>query len=241
MKKLMIALLLMLSALMLTACGEKKAETPMATTTTKVPTVINASEYTLYQNIFYNDYGSRYDGKQVSKRGVFTSIQDEFSGMTRYYVWGNLDQTLCCDWQWELQVEDPSVLPAVGSLIDVSGTFKSDESALDGYWIANAKVETLTAYKGATADIDMTTMSGTLERVQLVNMVNLKEAFEGKTVFAYGRIYDSENLQDPYYDGSWVTSFSTDQSVPAVGTSVVLRAVMEDGVLAKATIETTNN
>ena len=237
-KKLMLVLVLLCSVLLLSACGEKKDAAPLAASTGKVPTVINAAEYTLYQNIFYNNYASQYDGKSVSKRGVLATIQDEYNGMTRYYVWGYLDNTLCCDWQWELQVDDPSVLPANGSLIDVSGTFAYNENALDGYWINGAKVSTLTAYTGAKADVDMTTMSDTLERVQILNFQGYPEQFEGKTVFAFGRISDMTNIEDPYYgSASWIAGFSTSETVPAIGTNVVLRGTLAGGVISEAKIE----
>ena len=183
-KKMLLVLLLLCAVLLLSACGEKKEAVTLATSTAKVPTVLNSAEYTLYQNIFYNDYAKQYDGKSVSKRGVFTTIQDEYFGRTRYYVWGYLDNTLCCDWQWELQLDDTANLPANGSLIDVTGTFASNENALDGYWINGAKITTLTTYTGTKADVDMTTMSDTLERVQILDVQNYPEAFEGKSVFA---------------------------------------------------------
>lgn len=235
----MLTALLLCAVLLLSACGEKKEAAPLATSTGKVPTVINAAEYTLYQNIFFNNYGPQYDGKQVSKRGIFTTIQDAYNGVTRYYVWGYLDQTLCCDWQWELKLDDPSGLPANGSLIDVTGTFASNEEALDGYWIKDAKVSTLTAYTGAQADVNMTTMSDTLERVQVLNYQMFPDQFEGKSVFAFGAISDTENIEDPYYgSASWVTGFASSDTIPAIGTYVVLRGVLNGGVISEAKIET---
>ena len=239
-KRLTFVLLLLCAALLLSACGEKKDAAPLATSTAKVPVVINSAEYTLYQNVFYNNYAPQYDGKSVTKRGVLAVVQDAYSDMTRYYVWGYLDQTLCCDWQWELQLDDPSVLPAVGSLIDVKGTFAANENALDGYWIKDAQVTTLTAYTAAVADVDMTTMSDTLERVQVLNFMAHPDQFEGKSVFAYGRIADVFTLEDPYYgSASWVASFTTEETVPAIGTNVVLRGTLKDGVIAEAKIEST--
>lgn len=239
-KRIVLVLMVLMAAVLLSACGEKK-ETTVASATGKVPTVINSSEYMLYQNIFFNDYGPQYDGKSVTKRGVFTTIHDAFNDTTRYYVWGNLDNTLCCDWQWEFKVDDPSVLPTNGSLISVTGKFVSDNAALDGYWIVDPKVEIQSTYVGATADLDMTTMSGTLERVQVINYTNYPEKFEGQTVFAYGRVNDVVSFQDPYYDGSWVASFSTTDEVPAIGTSIVLRGVLNDAVINDAKIEVTNS
>ena len=242
-KKIVLVFLIVLAASLLCGCGDAKKDqaSEFAETATKMPTVLNQAEYTLYQNIFYNSYGPRYDGKSVTKRGIFTTIKDAYNGTTRYYVWGNLDQTLCCDWQWEFTLDDPSVLPTNGSLVDVSGTFASDEKALDGYWIKDAKVNTLTKYVGATADVDMTTMSGTLERVQVQNFNFAPEQFDGKSVFAYGRIYDMTNYQDPYYDGSWYSAFSTTETVPAIGTSVILRGTLSNAVITDAKIEVKNN
>ena len=237
-KRILLALMLLCAVLLLCACGEKKAETPLATSTSTVPKVLNSAEYTLYQNIFYNNYGSQYDGKKVSKRGVFTTVRDEYSSVDRYYVWGYLDQTLCCDWQWELQIDDPGNLPANGSLVDVSGTFASNENALDHYWIANAQVTTLTAYTGQTANVDMTTMSDTLERVQLFSIQNYPDKFENKTVFAFGRIADLNVLEDPYYgSSSWSAVFTTQEEMPAIGTNVVLRGVLNSSVISDAKIE----
>jgi len=235
-KRILITLLLLAAVLLLTGCGKKK-EQAIATSSNSVPTVLNTSEYVLYQNIFYNGYGDQYDGKDVTKRGIFTTVQDAYNGMNRYYVWGYNDMTKCCDWQWEMKVDDPSGLPANGSLISVSGTFASDEQALDGYWITSPAITVQTTYTGKTADVDMSTMSDTLERVQLYSVINHPEAFEGKTAVAYGRIFDTSTLQDPYYDGSWTTPFSTSEAVPATGTSVVLRGVLASGVISNCTIE----
>ena len=237
-KRICLALLLLACAVLATACAAKDETTPLATSTSSVPTVLNSSEYTLYQNIFYNNYASQYVGKSMTKRGVITSIYDAYSSVTRYYVCGYLDQTKCCDWQWELQVEDPSTLPAFGSLVEVTGIFAQDEGALDQYWLSNAKVNTLTTYTGATADINMLTMTGTLERVQVMNYSSNHEAFEGKTVFAYGRVFGPNMFQDPYYDGSWTAAFVTNDEVPAVGTSIILRGVMQAGIITDAKLET---
>ena len=236
-KRMMLVCLVLAAALLLSACGEKKNTTTYAETSNSIPVVLNNAEYVLYQNIFYNGYGTQYDGKAVTKRGVFTTVQDAYNNLTRYYVWGYLDQTKCCDWQWELNLADTSNLPANGSLVDVSGIFRNNDNALDNYWVDEAKVTVLTRYTGKTADIDMLTMDGTLERVQLANINTHADYFEGKTVSAYGRIYDSGNIQDPYYDGSWTTAFSSGDTLPAIGTSVKLRGVLANAVISDASIE----
>ncbi len=235
-KTIILITMLLLTVLFLCACG-KKEEKKYAESTNSVPTVLNSSEYILYQNIFQNGYAKQYDGKKVTKLGIFTTLYDAYNERTRHYVWGHLDQTKCCDWQWEVLFDDTAELPTNGSLVEISGVFVSDERALDGYWITDPSINVLTKYTGKSADVDMCTMSDTLEYVQLASVNTHGDVFEGKTVSAYGRIYDIENIQDPYYDGSWETKFSSSDQLPAIGTSVILRGTILSSVIADATIE----
>ncbi|MBR5109194.1 MAG: hypothetical protein IK099_03280 [Clostridia bacterium] len=211
-------------------------------TTAEVPVILNQAEYVLYQNIFYNDYGPQYDNTPVTKNGVFAVIQDGYSQKTRYYVWGYLDNTQCCDWQWEIVPKDTKNLPAPGSLVTVTGTFaKNEAEALDGYWIKDAEITTVTAYAGQTADLNMLAMSDTLERVQMYNIMYRAEYFDGKTYLAYGRIASGSMLQDPYYDGSWQIPFTSAESTAslAIGTSVRLSGKVISGTLAESTVTVT--
>lgn len=228
-----LAVLLLAAAVLLSACGSK----PAPAAADQVPVVISNAEYLLYQNIFYNDYGARYEGTEVTKQGVFAAVQDGYSNVTRYYVWGYLDNTKCCDWQWEIKVKDAKDLPVSGSLVNVKGTFAASGDALDGYWITDPAIETVTAYTGPLAEVDMSTMSDTLERVQVINIMNRKEMFEGKTFSAYGRIASMNVLQDPYYDGSWQIPFMTNAQQPAIGTTVELRGVIKNGMLTDCTVQ----
>ena len=172
----------------------------------------------------------------MTKHGVFTTLHDAFSDRVRYYVWGYMDNTKCCDWQWEIVPEDPDVLPPDGSLVTVTGTFASHEDALDGYWIENAAVETETSFTGDAADLNMVAMSCTLERVQMWNILYRSDSFEGKTFNAYGRIAAVDTLEDPYYDGSWQIPFSSAQESPAIGTTVTLSGTVEAGALSDCTL-----
>ncbi len=235
MKKLCMALSLLLTALLLSGCGgdTKKAA---ANTTDKVPEVLNQAEYLLYQNIFYNDYGPQYEGKEVTKRGVLAKLRDAFNSRDRYYVWGYLDNTRCCDWQWEIVPKDAESLPPVGSLVTARGVFRGDDEALDGYWITDAAVETETAYAGAQEEINMLTMSCTLERVQMFNILYRPKTFEGKPFLAYGRIAGTDTLEDPYYNGSWQIPFSAGSPCPAIGTMVELRGRVKDAALSECTL-----
>ena len=234
MKKLCFALALLLMALTLSGCGDTKGDAgkAAANTTDSVPVILNQAEYLLYQNIFYNNYGPEYEGQDVTKRGVLAKIHDAFNDRDRYYVWGYLDITKCCDWQWEFVPKNEKNLPVPGSLVTVKGVFRANDDALDGYWIADAAVETETAYTGAQDDINMLAMSCTLERVQILNIQYRSEAFEGKSFSAYGRIAGTDTLENPYYNGSWQMPFTSGTESPAIGTLVILKGTVRNAALA---------
>ena len=237
-KRFLLAALLLAAVLLCTACGNdgNTSAGGSAATVSEVPVVINQAEYLLYQNIFYNETGSQYVGTEFTKQGVFGVIYDAFSQKTRYYVWGYLDKTLCCDWQWEIKIDDPKNLPASGSLVSVKGTFDASDEALDGYWLIHPEVTVLSQYTGGGAELDMRTLSDTLERVQLINVIRIPDTFEGKTFSAYGRVYSTTVLQDPYYDGSWQVPFTTQETVPAIGTTVLLTGTVTGGTLSADTL-----
>ncbi len=236
-KRSFLLLLLACALLLLTSCGSDHSVSTQKSS--EIPVVLSQPEYVLSQNIFFNNYMDDYVGKETEKEGVFAVIQDAFSKVTRYYVWGCLDQTLCCDWQWEFVPEEPDKLPPPGSKIKVSGTYEKTDSALDDLWIVKAKVETLVEYTGEQAELNMRTMSDTLERVQLSNMVRRAEQFIGKDYIAYGRIATGSMLQDPYYDGSWSIPYESSETMPAIGTIAVIRGVYQDQVLSEAKLVTT--
>ena len=238
-KKSFFFAMLLMAAFLCTACsGGNTADSAGIQTTAEIPVIISQPEYVLYQNIFYNGYGPQYENTPVTKNGVFAVIQDAWAGKARYYVWGYLDNTQCCDWQWEFVPKDTKNLPPVGSLITVSGTFAKEEAALDGYWIKDADMGVVKTYTGATAELHMLAMSDTLERVQLLNIMYWPEAFEGKAFTAYGRIAGPGVLQDPYYDGSWEIPFSSasDLSALAIGTSVTLNGKVSAGTLGDCAV-----
>jgi len=236
MKKLFTVLLILAAMLILGACGRQAATSQ---TTDTVPVVLNQQEYILYENVGYNDLGPQIDKTKVTKQGVFATVWDAFSNKRRYYVWGYMDNTKCCDWQWEFVPEDLDSLPPVGSLVSVTGTFRMDdtEESLDGYWIVDASVKTESTYTGPTSEINMYTMSCTLERVQMLNILYVPASFEGKAFCAYGRIAAVNKLEDPYYDGSWQMPFASDASSPAIGTMVKLTGKVASGMLSECLLE----
>ena len=237
-KRYFLLALLTLAALLCAACGGQSAAPGASGTAAEVPVILNQAEYLLYQNIFFNDYAANYNGAETQKQGIFAVLRDVYNGVTRYYVWGYLDNTKCCDWQWEFVPKDEKALPAPGSVITVRGTYESSGDALDGFWIKDAEVAAITVYAGEKRALDMFTMSDTLERVQIFNVLYRPEQFEGQSFSAYGRIVSTDTLQDPYYDGSWQAPFSVraGQSIPAIGTTVLLRGTVQGGVFADCTV-----
>ena len=216
--------------------GEINEKTNNSKASSVMQSVLNTAEYTLYQNIFYNDTKADYDGKPATKEGVFTSVYDAYNSVERYYVWGYNDQTKCCDWQWELKLDDTSKLPENGSLISVEGTYEVNEQGLDGFWIINPKITVKSEYAGNGFEVDMKTMSNTLERVQVYNITNYPEVFEGKSVCGYGRVLDDSTLEDAYYDNSWTIPISGDFEVPAFGTLVEIEGKISDGQITECVI-----
>ena len=206
-----------------------------------VPYVLDQTEYVLYQNIFFNGQAGEYVGKTFDKTGILIRLEDRWSQVTRYYVWGYMDATKCCDWQWEFVPKDPDSLPANGSLVKMTGTLRYDEKALDKYWFTDAEIEVKTVYGGDTAEVDMCTMSATLERVQLVNMQVYPDDFAGKRVRMYGRILQPAVLQHPYYDNAWTQEFETGLPVPAIGTVVIVSGTWKDGTVKKAAVTATKD
>ncbi len=205
-------------------------------------TVLDTNEYAMYYNIFYNDQGGEYDGKPVFKKGTFATLYDEYSGITRYYVWGYNDQTKCCDWQWELKYDEVKEIPANGSLVEVTGTFTKDENALDGYWITGPKIKVKSEYTPADVDIDMSTMSATLERVQAFYIINKYETLEGKTVRMYARVLSDTQVQHPYYNGTdFIVDVETDGKMPAIGMMVMIEGTVKEGKITNAKVEITED
>lgn len=218
MKKIVSLILTLSLAFILVSCASSGGGSA-----DKMARILNPMEYTIYTNVFYEKNTSGYVDKTYTKDGIFTEIQDSYNSKTRYYVWGYSDETLCCDWQWEFVPKEGEELPKIGSHVKVNGNFVKDSMALDGYWIEDATVETVSEYKAAIGKFDTTTMSPTLARVQLINMRNFAETHNGETIMIYGRVASDNKLQHPYYDGSWSIPLEYEKSLPAIGTYVTVR------------------
>lgn len=179
-------------------------------------------EYSAYVDLFYNDNGASYEGKTFKKDGTFAILKDAYSDITRYYVWGYADNTKCCDYQWELVLNEGADIPEPGSYVKVEGTMRADENALDGYWLEDVTLTVTDEFKNAGFDIDMTTMSPTLVRVQVINILQHKEKFANNTIRVFGRALSANTIQHPYYDESWTMHFSETGTVPAIGEYMLL-------------------
>ncbi|MBQ7653500.1 MAG: hypothetical protein IJS17_00325 [Clostridia bacterium] len=243
MKKIIcIALCLVMTAGLLTGCGSKSNTSQTGTNTkssANIPALESAAmktnlsqdEYTLYQNIFYNGQKNDFDKKSVKKEGTFATLHDAFNNVTRYYVWGYLDNTNCCDWQWELKFDNEENIPANGSYIEVEGVYEVSTDALDGLWIINPKVTVKESYADRGYDIDMCSMSDTLQYVEIQNIVNMADYFKDKTVCGYGRMESDSSIQDAYYDSKWSVEIETDSKIPAFGTIVVFTGLCDGGMI----------
>lgn len=239
MKKRILAVCITAMLVLLSGCGGNNSAEPDASAPSAgngMPTVVNTAEYTLYQNIFFNDAKADFDGKETVKTGTFGTVHDAFNDVTRYYVWGYNDQTKCCDWQWELKIDNTSELPSNGSLVKVSGVYEENKDALDDFWIIDPQITVQKPFTPRNVDIDMQAMDDTLERVQAINIKEKKEAFEGQTVCCYGRIQNEKTLKDPYYDNSWTIDISGDYELPAFGTLVLVSGTVRNGVIADCTV-----
>lgn len=244
MKKIALIVVYILMLGILTGCSSSSANSTPAAAPVQVTEQPKATEdflyktsnidYTLYMNIYYNDMASTYLNTKMNTVGTFTTIDDRFNGRTRCYVWGYLDETKCCDWQWELLLPEGYDLPANGSLVKVSGIFTQDANALDDYWLTDVTMTVQTAHAPSTVDVDMSVMNATLERVQLMNMQYFPTAFEGKTVSLYGRVETPTSLQHPYYDGAWSQQVTVKGTMPQQGSTVLVNGVFAGGVVTEA-------
>ncbi len=207
-----------------------------------VPYVLDQTEYVLYQNIFFNGQAGEYVGKTFDKTGILIRLEDRWSQVTRYYVWGYMDATKCCDWQWEFVPSDPDSLPPDGSLVVMTGTLVHNEAALDKYWYENASVTLKQRYEGMKGvDVDLSTMDSTLERVQYYNLLKDPDRYNGKTVCMYGRVKTTASIQHPYYDNYWELPFTTGNTVPATGTMVLIIGTWNTDTIENARVIPTAN
>ena len=245
MKKIFALLLSLTLALSLAACGgsaENETEANGETVTnptadallsdgeldTGMKEKFDQMEYSAYVDLFYNSNGASYEGKTFSKDGTFAILTDAYSDVTRYYVWGYADNTKCCDYQWEIVMPDGAEIPEPGSYVKVTGTMEKNEAALDGYWLKDISLEVTDSFVNAGFAMDMTAMSPTLVRVQVINMLQFPEKFKDMTIRIFGRALSTNSIQHPYYNESWSMHFTETDTVPAIGKYILLEGTYSD-------------
>ena len=189
-------------------------------------------EYSAYVDLFYNDNGASYEGKTFKKDGTFAILKDAYSGVTRYYVWGYADNTKCCDYQWEIVLPEGTEIPEPGSYVKLQGTMEKNEAALDGYWLKDITLEVTDSFTNAGFDMDMTTMSPTLVRVQVINILQFPDNFKDIKVRIFGRALSANTIQHPYYNESWTMHFSETDEAPAIGKYILLEGTYSNKVVA---------
>lgn len=236
MKKALLIFLCLVLLLSVIGCSSNRRYNEMS----YLVQVLDPMEYSLYQNIFFNDQSKDYVEKTLTKEGTYARLYDGFSNKYRYYVWG-YSELKCYDWQWEFVPEDPDSLPPIGSLVKITGTLTRDEAALDKLWLTNVSLSTEKTVEAFNCEIDMTVMSNTLERVQLLNMQRKPEAFAGKTLRIYGRILNPTTIQHACFDNIWTQDFSTDAEVPAIGTIVILTGTWQGDTIQAGKVEITKD
>lgn len=188
-------------------------------------------EYAAYVDLFYNDNGSSYEGKTFKKDGTFAVLYDAYNDCTRYYVWGYADNTKCCDYQWEFVMPEGASIPESGSYIKIEGKMEKNEAALDGYWLTDVSLEVTDTFTNAGFDMDMTTMSPTLVRVQIINILQFPDNFKDIKVRVFGRALSTNTVQHPYYNESWTMHFTETDEIPAIGDYILIEGTYSDKLL----------
>lgn len=214
----------------------KKPDTTAPAPGELVPAIIDKDEGEAYKTIVAEQKYSDVEGESVTKEGIFTTILYQFDGTTRYYVWGYSDKDMKDCWQWELNVKDPSNLPKNGSRVVVTGSIEYNEGAMDKIWLKEPSITVKEAYNGETFDVDMATMSPTLARVEVMAISSYKDAFDGKTISAYGKIITANLLGHPTDDNGWQIHFSSEEEVPEKGTHAIVTGVISDGIIENAKV-----
>ena len=196
---------------------------------TGVKDVFSADEDAAYHDLFYNDAGDKYENKEFTKNGVFAVIYDAYNDVERYYVWGYGDEAKDCCYQWEFVMPENATVPAPGSYIKVTGTMSHDEKALDKYWLTDVTFSVEEAYEATEYDFDFVTMSPTLIRVQMINMLQLKEEFADKRIRIIGKALSENTLGSANDSSEWSVHFSAANGHIHAGDNIMIDGIFNKG------------
>ncbi len=239
MKRYLTLLLGICMLLTLSSCssGSNNKTNPDGQLDTGMKEKFDQMEYSAYMDLFHNNKGPEYEGKKFKKDGTFAILKDAYNDTTRYYIWGYADNTKCCDYQWEFVLPEGAEVPEPGSYIKLEGTMTKSTKALDGYWLENVSFEVTDEFTNAGFDMDFTTMSPTLVRVQIINIQQHRDKFKDMSVRLFGRALSPETIQHPYYNESWQMHFTKTDTSPAIGDYILIEGVYNkdsSGVLITA-------
>ncbi len=206
---------------------------PPVTSVEKIETGLNeyynADEDAAYHELFFDKKTSEYENKKFTKYGTFAVIYDAYNEVERYYVWGYGHESKDCCFQWEFVKPENAELPIPGSYIKVEGTMTADEKALDGYWLTNASVSVEEEFAATEYDYDFVTLSPTLMRVQITNMLQKPEQFADKSVRIFGRTLSENTLTSAYADDNWSVHFSASRDHLNADTIVMIEGTFNQG------------
>lgn len=184
--------------------------------------VINAKEDEAYHDLFFDKNTSAYENKKFTKEGIFAVIFDAYNEEERYYVWGYGHDTRDCCYQWEFVLPEGTEMPAPGSLIEVKGTMTHSDDALDGYWLTDTTVSVKKAATKADFDYDLVSMSPTLMRVQIINMLNKSDFFKDVSIRVPGKTVNENTISPAFTNDEWTLHFTSASSHINAGSLVII-------------------
>ena len=187
--------------------------------------VISSEEDEAYHDLFYDKNTSAYENKKFTKEGIYAVIFDAFNEKERYYVWGYGHDTRDCCYQWEFIMPEGTEIPAPGSLIEVKGTMTHSDDALDGYWLSDASLTVKKAAEKQDADYDLVSMSPTLMRVQIINMLNKSDSFKDVTVRIPGKTVNENTIAPAFTDDEWTLHFTSAKSHINADSLVIIEGI----------------
>ncbi len=188
----------------------------------------NSDEDKQYHELFFDDKTSEYENKSFTKYGTFASIYDAYNSKERYYVWGYGSKAKDCCFQWEFVLPEGEAVPAEGSYIKVTGKMTHSEDALDKYWLTDVTLSVEEAKEETSFDIDFTVLSPTLMRVQAINMLQKKDAFQNKSVRIYGKAVNEVTVAPIDGTESWSFHFSATKDHLNTGSAVIIEGIYNE-------------
>ena len=201
----------------------------------------NPSEGLEYDQFYAEEnINTPHDESMQTKQGIYTRFFDKLTQKTRHFIWGYTDETKTSDWQWEFTPENEEELPFPGSTIEITGVLTEDFEALSGYGFQDVTVRTIKKYtQRAIADIDMNTMSNTIQHLQISNILHYASDYESLVLCVRAKFGESGTLLSPD-DSGWELPYRCEGTVtaPPSGTVALVLGRLSAGTLVIKTIQT---